>query len=56
MIVGHDFAHIDKYNINGKKKKEDICLPYEDSLTLADDDININWELYKEKFFKGEYS
>ncbi len=52
----HDFAHIDRYNINGKKKKEGICLPYEDSLTLADDDININWEIYKEKFLKGEYS
>ncbi len=52
----HDFAHIDRYNIKGRKEKEVIYLPYEDSLTLADDDININWELYKEKFFKGEYS
>lgn len=52
----HNFAHIDRYNINGEKIKEDIYLTYEDSLTLADEDININWEFYKEKFLKGEYS
>ncbi|MBS1259686.1 MAG: hypothetical protein MAG551_02761 [Candidatus Scalindua arabica] len=52
----HNFAHIDRYNIRGEKVKEDIYLTYEDSLTLADEDININWEYYKEKFLKGEYS
>ncbi|GFP36007.1 hypothetical protein HKBW3S43_01795, partial [Candidatus Hakubella thermalkaliphila] len=25
-------------------------LDYEDALTLADDDINEHWELYREKF------
>lgn len=51
----HNFAHIDRHNINGEKIKENICLTYEDSLNLADEDININWEIYKEKFLKGEY-
>ncbi len=51
----HNFAHIDRYNNKGKKIKENINLPYEDSLTLADEDININWELYKEKFLRGEH-
>lgn len=50
----HDFVHIDRYNNKGVKIKENIYLSYEDSLTLADEDININWELYKEKFLKGE--
>lgn len=51
----HDFAHIDRYNIRGEKIKEEIHLTYEESLTLADEDININWELYKRKFLEGEY-
>ncbi|MFV1976832.1 MAG: hypothetical protein ACC651_13865 [Candidatus Scalindua sp.] len=38
----HKFAHIDRYNISGDKVKEDIYLTYEDGLTLADEDININ--------------
>ena len=51
----HDFAHIDRYNNKGKKIKDNIYLTYEESLTLADEDININWELYKEKFLRGEH-
>ena len=51
----HKFAHIDRYNIRGEKTREDICLSYEDSLTLADEDINLNWESYKEQFLKGRY-
>jgi len=30
-------------------------MSYEDALTLADDDINENWELYRERFLKGNY-
>ena len=51
----HNFVHIDRYNIRGEKIKDDIHLTYEDSLTLADEDININWKFYKKKFSKGEY-
>ncbi len=51
----HKFAHIDRYNIKGKKIKEEINLTHEESLTLADEDININWELYKERFLRGGY-
>lgn len=28
---------------------------YEDALTFADDDINENYEIYKEKFLRGEF-
>jgi len=30
-------------------------MAYEDALTFADDDINENWQLYKEKFLRGEF-
>lgn len=51
----HDFAHIDRYNILGEKEREQLHLTYAESLTLADEDLNINWEFYKEKFIKGDY-
>ena len=51
----HNFSHIDRYNIKGGKIKEKIYLTYEDSLTLADEDINVNWQLYRTKFLEGEY-
>jgi hypothetical protein len=28
---------------------------YEDTLTLADDDINENWEIYRERFLRGDF-
>lgn len=51
----HGFAHIDRYNIRGQKEKEELLLSYEESLTLADEDININWEAYKDRFLEGGY-
>ena len=33
----------------------DLYLGYEDALTLADDDINENWEIYRERFLKGDF-
>jgi hypothetical protein len=50
----HDFSHIDRYNIHGKQENEALQLPYAESLTLADDDIDLNWETYKTKFLDGE--
>jgi len=51
----HDFAHVDRYNISGETLKEELYLSYAESLTLADEDINLNWESYKERFLRGEY-
>ena len=51
----HDFAHVDRYNIDGDSFKNDLHLPYAESLTLADEDLNINWESYAEKFLRGEF-
>jgi hypothetical protein len=51
----HDFAHVDRYNISGETLKEELHLSYAESLTLADEDINLNWDSYKERFLRGEY-
>ena len=51
----HDFAHIDRYNMSGEAVKEELNLPYAECLTVADEDINLNWNSYKERFLRGEY-
>jgi len=51
----HNHVHKDCYNINGQCRKINLYLDYEDALTLADDDINENWEIYREKFLRGDF-
>jgi len=51
----HDYAHKDCYNIKGQCRKINLYLDYEDTLTLADDDINENWEFYRENFLRGDF-
>ena len=51
----HDFSHIDRYNIHGEQEKEALQLSYAESLTLADDDIDLNWETYKTRFLEGQF-
>lgn len=51
----HDYAHKDCYNIKGQCKKINLYLNYEEALTLADDDINENWEIYIDKFLRGDF-
>ncbi len=50
----HDFAHKDCYNIKGQCRKVHLHLDYEDALTLADEDLNENWETYRERFLRGD--
>ena len=49
----HGFAHRDSYNLAGKNKKEKLFLSFEEALTIADDDVDDNWEFYKQKFLDG---
>ena len=49
----HGFAHRDSYDLAGKNKKEKLFLSFEDAMTIADDDIDDNWEFYKQKFLHG---
>jgi uncharacterized protein YeeX (DUF496 family) len=51
----HDYVHKDCYNKEGKSRKINLYLDYEDTLTLADDDINENWEIYRERFLRGDF-
>jgi hypothetical protein len=51
----HDFSHIDRYNMDGTQEKEPLQLPYDDALTLADEDIDLNWETYKTRFLEGHF-
>ena len=50
----HGFAHRDAYNLSGKHVKEELYLSFEETLTLADDDIDDNWEIYKHRFLEEE--
>ena len=50
----HGYAHQDSYNLSGKYKKEELHLGFEEALTLADDDIDENWEAYKHRFLEGD--
>src|SRR3972149_7120371 len=49
----HGFAHRDAYNLQGKHTKEELFLSFEDALTLADEDIDDNWEDYRRRFLEG---
>ena len=51
----HDYAHKDCYNVKGICRKINLYLDFEDALTLADDDINENWEIYRERFLRGDF-
>ena len=41
--------------IKGDQDKEEIPLSFTDSLDLADTDINANWDVYQERFLRGEF-
>ena len=50
----HGYAHRDSHNLHGKYTKDELYLSFEDALTLADDDIDDNWETYKHRFLEGD--
>ena len=51
----HGYAHKDCYNVEGRCRKMNLFLDYEDALALADDDINENWALYRDRFLRGGF-
>jgi len=51
----HNYAHKDCYNVEGRSKKINIFLDYDNALTLADDDINENWGIYRARFLRGGF-
>lgn len=53
--TAHGRAHRDMMYQNGRQLKLwlDEGLSYNDALRLAEDDINSNWERYREAFYRG---
>ena len=51
----HNFAHCDRYNIKGDHRKEELSLNCTEALDLADKEINANWDLYQERFLRGNF-
>lgn len=49
----HGFVHVDRYNLSGNRKKESLDLSFADALTLAETDINEDWEGYRQRFLEG---
>lgn len=52
----HGYAHRDSYNLKKKHIKEPLNMSFEDAMTFADEDIDDNWESYKNKFLEGDMS
>jgi hypothetical protein len=48
----HGFAHVDRYDITGKKTKKALNLTFESALTFGDWDINKNWRKYRSAFLR----
>jgi hypothetical protein len=41
--------------MKGRSRKIRLNLDYDGALTLADEDINDNWRVYRERFLRGEF-
>ncbi|MBI4522444.1 MAG: hypothetical protein HY695_01385 [Deltaproteobacteria bacterium] len=51
----HGFAHRDQYDVRGRSTKTPLlALNYNQALTFAKLDLKANWQVYRERFFKGE--
>lgn len=50
----HGFPHKDIYRKNGQSRKMHMDMSFEDALTVADTDIRERWQIYIERFLRGE--
>ena len=53
--TAHGYAHIDRLNLQGKRRKERLHLNFSDALTRAERDIKQNWWTYRETFLRGGF-
>ena len=53
--TAHGYAHIDRFNLQRKRKKERLQLSFSEALTRAERDIKQNWWIYRERFLNGEF-
>ena len=51
--TAHGFAHRDYIRPDGRIEKTPINIKsFNEALTFSENDIKVNWELYREKFLK----
>ena len=50
----HQYAHIDRRYLDGRKVKKELNLKLDEALTLADEDIKENWKIYQRAFLEGK--
>lgn len=53
--TAHGFAHVDRFTLTGRRKKERVHLEYAEALTRAERDLKQNWFAYRERFLKGGF-
>lgn len=53
--TAHGSSHIDRFNLQRKRRKERLPLNFSDALTRAERDIKQNWWTYRETFLRGEF-
>ncbi|MBI5125883.1 MAG: hypothetical protein HZA70_06590 [Planctomycetes bacterium] len=52
--ASHNYAHLDRFYLDGRKEKVSLGLSFKSALALADWDINNNWKSYV-RSFRGRY-
>jgi len=53
--TAHGSAHIDRFTLQGKQRKEWLEVGFREGLTRAERDLKQNWQLYREHFLRGEF-
>jgi len=53
--TAHGSAHIDRFTLRGKQRKEWMEEGFRVALTRAERDLRQNWQLYREHFLRGEF-
>ncbi|HET8562412.1 MAG TPA: hypothetical protein VFM35_00935 [Candidatus Binatia bacterium] len=53
--TAHGYAHIDRFNLEGKRRKETLHLSLSDALTRAERDIKQNWQHFREALLRGDF-
>jgi hypothetical protein len=53
--TAHGYAHIDRFDLQGKSRKERLRLSFAKALTRAERDIKQNWPVYRERFLEGDF-
>ena len=53
--TAHSSAHIDRFTLRGKRRKEWLEEGFREVLTRAERDLKQNWKVYREHFLRGDY-